>query len=157
MMELQLSFFEFLCRTIPEALLFILAIYIFSGVKFKVKRFLLSSFILAIITFLVRMLPISYGIHIMLNIIVFFSIQNLIIKINITDSIKYSILTAILMSICEGFNVGFLKIFNVNRIEEIFNNPILKTLYGVPSLIIFLIVLLIYKLIKCNRKEIKYV
>lgn len=157
MMELQLSFFEFLCRTIPEALLFILAIYIFSGVKFKVKRFLLSSFILAIITFLVRMLPISYGIHIMLNIIVFFSIQNLIIKINITDSIKYSILTAILMSICEGFNVGFLKIFNVNRIEEIFNNPILKTLYGLPSLIIFLIVLLIYKLIKCNRKEIKYV
>ena len=81
-MELKLSCFEFLFRTIPEGLLFILAIYIFSGVKFEVKRFLVSGFVLAIVTFLVRMLPISYGIHTMLNIIIFFIIIDFIISSN---------------------------------------------------------------------------
>lgn len=157
MMELRLSFFEFLCRTIPEGLLFIVAIYIFSGIKFNTKRFLLSGFILAVITFLIRMLPISYGLHIVLDIIVFFGIQSLIIKIDINKSIKYAILTAILMFICEGFNVGFLELFHANKMEEILNNPMLKTLYGLPSLIVFVIVLLAYKLIKSNKKEIEYV
>lgn len=156
-MELKLSCFEFLFRTIPEGLLFILAIYIFSGVKFEVKRFLVSGFVLAIVTFSVRMLPISYGIHTMLNIIIFFSIQNLLIKIDVNKSIKYSILTTILMFVCEGLNVIFLQLFHANKMEEIFNNPILKTLYGLPSLVIFLITLLIYRLIKSNKKEIEYV
>lgn len=103
------------------------------------------------------MLPISYGIHTMLNIIIFFSIQNLLIKIDVNKSIKYSILTTILMFVCEGLNVIFLQLFHANKMEEIFNNPILKTLYGLPSLVIFLITLLIYRLIKSNKKEIEYV
>lgn len=156
-MTLHLSFLEFIVRGIPEAILFVFAVYIFSNIKFEIKKFIIASSILAISTFLVRMLPISYGIHTILNIITLVLIASVVIKINIIDSIRCGILTAILMFICEGINMGLIQLIHGNQIEKIFSNPTLKTVYGLPSLIIFTIIILLYKFIKSNRKGIKSV
>nr|WP_312292105.1 hypothetical protein [Clostridium chromiireducens] len=67
---LQLTVLEFTIRTIPEALVYIFAAYVFSNKKLDVNKYLISSFLLAIGTFLVRMLPINYGVHTILAIII---------------------------------------------------------------------------------------
>ncbi len=156
-MTLHLSFLEFIVRGIPEAILFVLAVYIFSNTKLEIKKIIIASLILSVSTFLVRMLPISYGIHTILNIITLVLITSVVIKISIIDSIRSGILTAILMFICEGINMGLIQLIHGNEIEKIFSNPILKTVYGLPSLIIFTIIILLYKFIKSNRKGIKSV
>lgn len=156
-MTLHLSFFEFIVRSIPESILFVFAVYIFSNTKIKFRKYIFSSILLAITTFLIRMLPISYGIHTILNIIMLVIIASSVIKISVIDSIRAGILTAILMFICEGINMVLIQLIHRNEIGEIFTNPILKTAYGLPSLIIFTILLLIYKFIKFNRKGIKSV
>ncbi|MGG7077154.1 hypothetical protein [Clostridium sardiniense] len=156
-MTLHLSFFEFIVRGIPEGVLFIFAIHIFSNTKIKFKEFIISSLILAVSTFLVRTLPISYGIHTILNIIVLVIITNLINKISIIDSIRSGILTVILMFISEGINMGLIQLTRASEMERIFSDTILKTIYGLPSLMIFTIILLAYKFIRNNRKGIQSV
>ncbi|MBY0754312.1 hypothetical protein K5V21_02475 [Clostridium sardiniense] len=153
-MTLHLSFFEFIVRGIPEAVLFIFAVCIFSSTKIEIKKFIISSLILSVATFLVRMLPISYGIHTILNIIILVIITTVVVKLSIIGSIRSCILTAILMFICEGINMGLIQLTHGSEIERIFANPILKTVYGLPSLMIFAIILLLYKF---NRKGIKSV
>lgn len=153
----HLSFFELIIRGIPEGILFVFAVHIFSNTKIKFKNYVVSSILLTITIFLIRMLPISYGIHTILNIIMLVVITSVVLKISIIDSIRSGILTAILMFICEGINMGLIQLINGNEIEKIFSNPILKTVYGLPSLIIFTIIILLYKFIKSNRKGIKSV
>lgn len=153
----HLSFFELIIRGIPEGILFVFAVHIFSNTKIKFKNYVVSSIILTTTIFLIRMLPISYGIHTILNIIMLVVITSVVLKISIIDSIRSGILTAILMFICEGINMGLIQLINGNEIEKIFSNPILKTVYGLPSLIIFTIIILLYKFIKSNRKGIKSV
>lgn len=156
-MTLHLSFLEFVVRCIPEAILFIFAVYTFSNTKIEFKKFIISSLILAVSTFLVRMLPISYGIHTILNIIVLVLITTVINKISVIGSIRSGILTAILMFICEGINMGLIQLTHGSEMERIFTDSILKTIYGLPSLMIFAIILLTYKFIRFNRKGIQSV
>ncbi|GAA0069657.1 hypothetical protein UT300003_11800 [Clostridium sardiniense] len=156
-MTLHLSFLEFVVRGIPEGILFIFSVYVFSNTKIESGKFIISSLSLAIATFLVRMLPISYGIHTILNIIVLVIIATVIIKVSIIDAIRSGILTAILMFVCEGMNMGLIQITHGSDMERIFTDPVLKTVYGIPSLMIFTIILLAYKFIKINRKGFKSV
>lgn len=156
-MTLHLSFLEFVVRGIPEGILFIFSVYVFSNTKIETKNFIIASLSLSIATFLVRMLPISYGIHTILNIIVLVIIATIIIKVSIIDAIRSGILTAILMFVCEGINMGLIQITHGSDMERIFTDPVLKTVYGIPSLMIFTIILLVYKFIKFNRKGFKSV
>ncbi|MBM7835277.1 hypothetical protein [Clostridium sardiniense] len=156
-MTLHLSFLEFVVRGIPEGILFIFSVYVFSNTKIESEKFIISSLSLAIATFLVRMLPISYGIHTILNIIVLVIIATVIIKVTPIDAIRSGILTAILMFVCEGINMGLIQITHGSDMERIFTDPVLKTVYGIPSLMIFTIILLVYKFIKINRKGFKSV
>ena len=67
---LKLSVVEFVARAVPEAFLFIFAIYTFSHTRINKKRYLLSSLLMTIMIFIIRSLPISYGIHTILSIMV---------------------------------------------------------------------------------------
>ena len=52
---LRVSGFEFIVRLIPEAFIFMFAAYTFSKTKLDKKRYLLSSILLGISVFFVRM------------------------------------------------------------------------------------------------------
>ncbi len=67
---LKLSIVEFVARAIPEAFLLIFAVYTFSNTRMNKKNYLLSSFLMLIMIFIIRSLPISYGIHTILSIMV---------------------------------------------------------------------------------------
>ncbi|MGL5380941.1 hypothetical protein, partial [Clostridium sp.] len=135
---LQLTFLELFIRTIPESFLFVFAVYAFSNVKVDKKKYILASTTLALTVFVIRELPISYGVHTLLNIMALIIIATTINKIDIIKSIKSGIITAVLLFVCEGVNIFLLQcIFQEEMMIRIFENPALKTIYGVPSLFVF--------------------
>ncbi|MCR1935074.1 hypothetical protein ACQX0N_06105 [Clostridium tepidum] len=149
---LKLSVVEFVARAVPEAFLFIFAIYTFSHTRINKKRYLLSSLLMTIMIFIIRSLPISYGIHTILSIMVLVLLSYTINKIDVTIAVKSTIITIILQFICEGINIFIIQYVLKNDMNYIFNNSKLKTMYGIPSLIIFTcIVLLLY--IRLLEKE----
>lgn len=155
---LQLTFLELFIRAIPECLLFVFAVYAFSNTKIDKRKYFIASATLAVTIFIIRELPISYGVHTLLNIMALIIIATTINKIDIIKSIKSGIITAVLLFVCEGVNIFLLQcIFQEEMMIRIFETPALKTIYGVPSLIIFAVAVLIYYKICSKKREMKYV
>lgn len=152
---LRLTAIEFILRTIPESFVFILAAYLISSTRINSKRYLVSSIVFAIGTLIIRMLPINYGVHTILAIIVETIILSTINKINVIQAVKSTIITIICLLVLEGINMAVLFFIFKDELESIFSNPILKTLYGLPSLICFLIGILLFYSIK--KDKVKYV
>ena len=102
---LKVTFLELLVRGIPEAFLMVLAAYCFANKKVNGKNYVVSSLIIALVVYLVRFLPISYGVHTILNVFVLIFLIFNINKIDLIASIRASILILMILFICEGLNV----------------------------------------------------
>lgn len=152
---LKISFVEIILRGIPEGLLFILAGYAFSKYTIQVKRYLISSMLYSVIVYSIRYLPIEYGANTILNLIVIIILLISINKIDIIKAIKSGILVMLLGFISEGVNMFILQVILKKEINLIFNNNLLKILYGIPSSLIFACVAVTYYLILLKRKELK--
>lgn len=150
---LRLSWFEFFIRAIPEEFLFVLAIHGFTKTRINLNKYLLSAVIVAIMTYLIRLLPIQYGIHSLLGLIMVVVVVSYINKVDIIQSIRAGIITFILCFICEGINLFFLQFALKIDLNMLITNPILKTLWGLPSLILFGVIVIIYYNRLLKRKE----
>ncbi|MBU3109557.1 hypothetical protein [Clostridium gasigenes] len=150
---LKLEPIEFLFRALPESFLFILAIYSFSKTKINKNRYITSSIICGLAAFLIRMLPISYGVHTILDMGVAMLLGVIIDKVDVEKAIKSMLIVVIIEFIFEGVNILIIQnIFKADT-NEVFSNPVLKTLYGIPSLIMLGIVIGGYYIIKWKKGE----
>lgn len=148
---LKLEPIEFFLRTLPEGFIFILAIYTFSNAKLNVKQYIISSIICAITVFFVRGLPISYGVHTILAMAITISVGVVINKIDVTKVIKSMLIVVVIQFVLEGINIFIIQ--NIIKVDmnTIFVNPGLKSLYGVPSLVMFMMIIVIYYIIKSRK------
>jgi len=154
---LRLTAFEFIVRSIPEAFVYIFACYAVSNNKLNIKRYIISSMLFAICVYFIRMLPINYGVHTILSIITQTIILISISKIDIVLAIKSSIITTIFLFIMELLNLLALNLIFKEQLEAIMLNPILKTIYGLPSLVCFGVVVLCYYYHLRKKEKFKYV
>lgn len=147
---LRLTAFEFIVRVIPEAFVLIFAMAALSNTKLNVKRYIISSLLLGICEYGIRMLPINYGVPTILDIFIMIILMWSINKADVILAIKSSLITTIVLFISEGLNMIILNFIFKDRLEAIMINPTLKEIYGLPSLICFSIVTIIYYLKKRN-------
>jgi len=148
---LQLEPIELILRTIPEGFLYMLGIYIFSYTKINKSKYIISSLITGIIIFLIRELPISYGIHTILLILIIAFFNMFYNKVDAVSSVSSTIIIFVLQIISEIGNVSLLNLLNLN-IDLLFKDPIMKSVLGIPSLLITLLLILGYKFIKNRGK-----
>lgn len=151
---LKLSFLEIILRTIPESLLFVLVPYVISTKEIERSKYVKSVFILSLSVAIIRAFPISYGVHTLLNLILLVVLLNSVNGIEMGLSIKSVIVTTILLLISEGINLLALKLLIGNISKKMLINPINRIIMGMPSLIIFGILLFI--LFKINKRKKHY-
>lgn len=145
---LRLTTFEFVVRTIPESFVLMLAMYALSNIKFEIKKYIISSLLLATYVYCGRMLPINYGVHTILDIFVMIILICSINKADIILAIKASLITTMVLYIFEGIDVLLFSLIFKDKLEEIMSNSTLKVICGLPSLICFGIITIIYYLRK---------
>jgi branched-subunit amino acid transport protein AzlD len=148
------TFLEFIIRGIPEGFLFVLAVYTFSKTYINVKKYLFSSILFAVIVYTIRQLPIQPGAVTILNLIVLICLMVFINKVDILKAIRAGIIIMIIGFICEGVNVVIIQfLLGKEQLNIVFSNPTLKVLYGIPSVLIFgcIIVIFYLKLLKEKR------
>ena len=152
---LKLTLMEFLFRGLPEGFLFLFAIYSFSNTAINKKRYIASSLILVGAIYLIRLLPIQYGVHTILNIIMLIILTVNINKIGIIKSIQTSLMAMILEYICEGMNVFIIQYIFKADIMYLLSEPLLKILYGIPSLLIFATIVSTYYFYVARKKKLR--
>ncbi|HEY8889525.1 MAG TPA: hypothetical protein VIM70_04675 [Clostridium sp.] len=134
---LKISIMELIIRGIPEGLLVMWACCILSKTKIQFHRYLLSTIILVIGTYVVRNLPISLGINtlLILGLIIITNVR--INKISVIKSIQVSVIVIIIQFTSEVINVFIIKYIFKADLIQVFSNVYSKTLYGIPSLVLF--------------------
>jgi uncharacterized membrane-anchored protein len=99
----------------------------------------------------IRLLPIHYGVHTILNIIAIVLICTFINEVTPIKSITYSLILMSLLALSEALNLYFIyKIFGEN-VANTLKNPLKKCIYLMPSMIILVITILFVFKIKDRR------
>lgn len=148
---LRLHPIEFLLRAIPEGFLFVLAVYIFSKTKIDKNKYIICSVIFAISMFIIRLLPINYGVHTILSLMLLVLLTTTYNKIDVIKAMKSVLIVVLIQFLIEGINVLILTLIPSININNLFKDPITKTLVGLPSLIVAY--LIVYSFYLLNKKK----
>lgn len=139
---LRLTVFELFARLIPEGFVYCLTCYIFSQTKIDKRRFILTSILLGISIYIIRFMPIHFGVHTILFLIVYIILCIAINKIEAMKVISSGLIVIILMYTSEWLNTLFIqKILKVS-IDDIVKNAVIKVLYFLPSLFLVLFIVI---------------
>lgn len=151
---LKLQPIEFFLRVIPEGFLFIFAIYVFSQINITRKNYIISSLLFSSSVYIIRLLPINYGVHMILSVLFLLFISIVYNKIDVIRAIKSIIILYLIQLISEAVNVLGLNLMNLD-LDKLFKDPIKKSILGLPSLLITLIIIIIFYLINKKRGKLK--
>lgn len=150
---LKLLPIEFFLRTIPEAFILILAAYAFSSKKPEKSVFCISAILLGLATYLIRMLPIHFGVHTIILLVIYVLISVNINKIDIIKAISAGLVSSIVLFFSEWLNVFVLtKVLKID-IDTIFKSPIRKSVYLLPSMMLFVLIVILVFYINVLRKK----
>ncbi len=154
---MKLTLIELLIKGIPEGFLDILAMYIFTRCKFDKKTYIILSCLFIAITYSIRLLPINFGVNSTLSILVFIILFVMIKKVEFSKAIKASIMVMILLFISEGLNMLLLiSYYGKTKAEQVLSStPLIKSIYSIPSTLIFAVIILISYIIIFKLKKIR--
>ena len=151
-MSFSASLFDLLIKGIPESFLFVLAVFVFTRIKFEMKKYIILSLVFTLIVSLTRWLPINLGTHTMLSLlilIVLFIVANKVDLQSIIKTIISVIIIAIIIVISEELNILLLlAIFGQSKTDELLSgSSVMVSVYEIPSTVIFAVIILISHLI----------
>lgn len=158
METLQLILFEYILGYGLQTFIFIFGIFTFNRQKIDIKKYLLASISVAIISFLVRQLPISFGVHTIIDLLASIIICISLLKMPAIITIRSMSIVFILLLASESIGLVIINIMiGKDKLEIIMNNPLHRAITGVPlNLFFLLLVTLSYYLLKkkgdSNRK-----
>lgn len=152
---LKLEPIEIFFRLLPEGFLIIFAIYAFSKTKINKNKYIVTSLISGLAFYLIRMLPINYGVHTILSMGFVMLMGVNFNKIELIKVIKSCLIYIITQFASEGVNIFIIQNILKENINEIFLNPISKILYGTPSLVIMFLIIGSYRIYTLKRCEVQ--
>lgn len=134
---------EFFLRGIPEGFLITLAICVFTKTNIDKKNYIITSMINSFIIFGVRTLPVTQGVHTIIGIGLTMLLVVIRVKIDTIQVIKATLIYVICQLISEAINIFIVENIFKEDVTLIFSNPVSKSIYGIPSLLIIFILIMI--------------
>lgn len=133
---MQLSLFSLIFQGIPEQIGVITLAFVLAKAELKVNQLCLFGSILALSAFLIRMLPITFGLHtiVLICLLVFF-VTNYS-KANLTTAIMSALISFILLMVFEtSTHLVVIKVIKI-PMETILDNQIIRILTGIPQVVL---------------------
>lgn len=148
---LKVSLLVMMFRGIPEIYLLFVLFYVLDNKRIDRKKIILSTCIMSIMIYCIRILPIHFGVHTIILTIFNIIVAVYINKINAIRAMSGSLIGAIIMFLCEGINLWIVQKFFNTPFSQVSKCTIKCVMLSLPSLLIFLIAVLILK--KMFNKE----
>ena len=131
-----------LLRATLETPIFIFLSVLYAGKLFSARKLLPVLIIAIISTFIIRSLPISFGIHTILMIFIFIMLLHSMLKVDLTQAVKGVILAFLTLLLVEWVSLALLTSFSMFEMESIMADPWQRFLAGIPSLVVLLLIAL---------------
>ena len=153
---LESSLVYIITRTFPESLVLVLSGVVLLGINIDKKRIFKEGIILGIIIGVIRLLPITFGVHSILSMI---SLCIILLRCDNNDIVKSMVSTCLVwislaLSECIYIliSISFLNI----KVERLTDNTTLQgAIITLPSLLIMFLIVLLLKYAKDNILKFK--
>ena len=146
---LQQPLYSLFIRLIPEAFLIMYAICKLTNSVADFKKILLSSLIAGIGVYVTRLFPIHFGVHTILAVLFDILLAVKLNNINIHKAIKGSLVSVILLF---STDLIFVAIYTgLHLTSAITGQSLLSVIAGIPSLIMFYIIVRMITYFKFKR------
>lgn len=152
---LKLTWIDFFLRLIPESFIIIYGVQVISKKYFDITTYIISSILISISVFFIRWLPIYFGVHMIINLFVLINVM-VIIGVPLIKAIYSNLLMYFLLSLSEFLNMIILNSLNISTSSKMIS-PLMKCIFGLPSLIMFPLFVMIIKYSLKGKEGIKSV
>ncbi|MGI6712658.1 MAG: hypothetical protein ACOX4L_08080 [Bacillota bacterium] len=144
---MKMTLIRLVLQGIPENIALVTLGFVLVKAKIEWKKIIVLGVILAISAFLVRLLPITFGLHTIINIILMVGFLNYFAKADITKSVVVSLACYIILILLETI-IGYIIISFLDiSLKTVLKNDFLVVLWGILQVIcLFLISHIIYHL-----------
>ena len=140
-MELfKIILFEYVLGYMIQGFTVVLGIYALNRQKINLKNYIFTSVFITITSCLVKLLPINFGIHSILNMVILFLICTLILKMHAFNTMRSAIIMTIMLMVIEMIYVTVMRlIIGEKQLEYLMLNLDERTIFILPITIIFVI------------------
>ena len=150
---MRVPFLAWLLQTIPESISAAAVVMSMGYARPYWRATIVVGLIHGIFVYVIRMLPITFGVHTVLLIIILALVSSWVGKIDIRKAVIYANLTVLMLALYEFCFISIWRYFGNYDLSEIMGNVTLRIVTGTPQVIaLFLTALLIGKFVKENRK-----
>jgi hypothetical protein len=131
--------FEFLLGYMLQGFAIVLGIYTFNKQEINLKDYCLASGLVMVVSCLVRLLPISFGVHTIINMLFLFVICILLLKMPMYTTLRSMSLITVLLLLFEMVDVAVISsVVGNERFESLMQNSLHKSMIGVPANVLFM-------------------
>lgn len=132
-------------RTLAEGIVAVIAIYMLSGKKAGWKEYIGVGLLISVIIYIVRHLPIQFGVHTLILLLFYVFIIKTIGKIEFYNATSSCIIFIAILYLSELMTVTFTGFFQI-PVETLFDKSIVGMLISfIPLVIAFAVIILINK------------
>ncbi len=148
----EMEFFELFTTIIPQSFAIILLFFSFVGIKIKVNSFVLFSFLIAVVLFVLKPY-VNFGVHSTITMFLLVIISVLWGKKNILNSVIFSVITFGIAFLCEMVVFVYLGLINFDM-QMLENDPYARAIIGIiPLFLLFSIAIIVANINKKNLKK----
>ncbi len=151
---LKIIIFEYLLGYCLQGFTFVLGVFAFNRQKIVLKIYIVTSLLVIIISYLVRLLPISFGVHTIINMLFLMLICIIVLKMPAYSTIRSAMLIIVLLLICEMADIAIMsQILGKVKFESLMLIPLEKAIIGSPGAAFFTILITLTYFILNNPKK----
>ncbi|HLV09984.1 MAG TPA: hypothetical protein VKY40_07240 [Halanaerobiales bacterium] len=134
------NLFTLLFQYIPEEIAVVFMILVFLKNEINYKLILGLAVLMGFLTYLIRLLPIAFGFHSILSLIVLSLLISIIVKVNKFHIFIAVLKTAIILLLIEIVTINFFLHITGYTIEQVNHNMYIRTLAVLPQTIILFLI-----------------
>lgn len=155
---LELFIFQIVLGYCLQGLIFVLGMYTFNQQKIILKNYISASALFIVTSYIIRLLPISFGVHTIINMLILVIICIVLLKMPVFNTIRSMSIVMVFLLLSEMADLAVLTmVMGKDKFEEVMHNPLQKAITGIPSNVLFLLLItLSYYILKkkgdSNRK-----
>ena len=151
---MKIPFLALILQGIPEAVAIVTLSFIIAKIPLQWKKLVFIGVVIALTSYVLRMFPVTFGIHTVIIMGLQFLLLVRIGKGNINSCLVAALISSLSIIILETVSLSLLMpVFGVTS-EMLFTNTTVRVLITLPQVfVMFLIAFIVYKI--KNRQEVK--
>lgn len=146
---MKIPFLAWLFQGLPEAIGIAAVMYAVAGRSLRWRSIVTMGFIFGVAFYLIRLLPIAFGINTVFNFLFTVAVFKQLTYCNLAIAIRSGLVALITVVLAETIFIPLFVLILDMSIEEIYSNLLLRILSGWPSVVmLFVVAVLASKFIK---------